>query len=244
MNNLFFDMDFDKYLKKIRNGEHFKYSRYNDGELIAVIGQSPTQANCDGHQYFPEMSAELRNALLNYKYSEDYVLESFKFWYDLLPHVKMILDELKVQNPELTYMSDDFIRISHEQTPEKYIELLEVLKAKKITIVGPTYLGELDRFFKFTHIKIPEKNCYLVKDKIIECVREIINKSNNNYILFSASMATNVIIDVFKNDLNNTYLDWGSVWDTFFVSPKYEFIRKRSTSNNDKIRQNYKNYLV
>lgn len=244
MSELFFEMNFEKYLEKIKNGEHFKYSRYNDGELIAIIGETPNNANCDGHQYLPEMSKELKKALLEYKFSEDYVLESFKFWYDLLPHVKKILDDLKALNPELTFMSDDFIRIPHEQTPDKFIQLMDVLKTKKITIIGPKYLEELKRFFNFTLIEVPLINCYTKKDRIIDIINVLNSKSNDNYYLFSASMATNVIIDVFKNDNENTYLDWGSVWDTFFISPEYNFIRKRSTSNNDIIRNYYKNYLI
>jgi hypothetical protein len=244
MNELFYSKDFEYYLNKIENSEHFKYSRYNDGELIAIIGKSPNSTNCDGHQYFPEMSIELRKSLVNYKYNENYILESFDYWYTVLPHVKNILDELKAENPELTFLHTDFIRIAHEQTPEKYFQLLEILKTKKLVIIGPDYLIGLRRFFDFTHIVIPTKNCYLVKNEIIKIIYELNKTTDNNYYLFSASMPTKIIIDEFKDDNKNTYIDWGSVWDTFFVSPEYGFIRKRSTSNHDTYREIYKNYLI
>jgi hypothetical protein len=244
MSELFYNRSFEHYFDKIKNNEHFKYSRYNDGELIAIIGKTPNKANCDGHQYFPQMSIELRQALLNYKFSEDYVLESFDYWYNLLPHIKSILDELKTINSELTFLYTDFIRISHEQNPNDFFRLLNELKTKNLVIVGPEYLGELKRFFSFIHIEIPLKNCYLAKDDVINSIQNINASGDNNYYLFSASMPTKIIIEAFKDDNKNTYLDWGSAWDTFFVSPKYDFIRKRSTSSDNKYKEIYKNYLI
>ena len=60
MSELFYKKSFEYYFNKIKNTEHFKYSRYNDGELIAIIGKTPNDVNCDGHQYFPQMSIELK----------------------------------------------------------------------------------------------------------------------------------------------------------------------------------------
>jgi hypothetical protein len=244
MSNLFYEMNFEKYFEKIKNNEHFKYSRYNDGELIAVIGNSPNQGNCDGHQYFPQMGIELKSALLNYKENDNYPLESFKYWYDTLPHIKKIIDELKILNPELTFMDNDFIRIPHERNPEQFLRLFEELKSKDIVIIGPKYLGKLKKFFDFDHIEIPLKNCYLQKNEIIWAIDDLNKERKNKVFLFSTSMAANIIIDEFRFDMNNTYLDWGSVWDTFFVSAEYNFIRKRSTSNLEKYKTIYKDYLI
>jgi len=244
MSEIFYNNDFSYFHNRIINNEHFKYSRYNDGELIAIIGNTPNGANCDGHQYFPEMGVELKQVLLDYKYNENYILESFDYWYNVLPHIRQIINTLKSTNPELTFLHTDFIRIAHEQNPEDFIQLMETLKTKNLVIIGPKYLGELKRFFVFEHIKIPIKNCYLVKNKIIADIKNINSISDNNFYLFSASMPTKIIIDIFKDDNKNTYLDWGSVWDTFFVSPEYNFIRKRSTSNHEKYKEIYKNYLI
>ena len=244
MTELFYKRDFDYYFNRIKNNEHFKYSRYNDGELIAIIGETPNRANCDGHQYFPEMGNELKDVLLNYRFNENYVLESFDHWYNVLPYIRKVLQHLKTSNPELTFLHTDFIRILHEEESEKYLQLLEELKKKNLVIVGPEYLSKLDKFFNFIHITIPVKNCYLDKNRIIKEIQEINDGCDDNYYLFSASMPTKIIIDKFKDDNKNTYLDWGSVWDTFFVSPEYNFIRKRSTSNLEKYKEIYKDYLI
>lgn len=242
MGELFFNKSFDYFIDRIKNNEHFRYSRFNDGELIAIIGKSPQGANCDGHKYFPEMGVELKNVLLNYKYSDNYVLESFDYWYKTLPHIKKILQELKMLNSNLKFLHTDFIRIMHEQNPELFLDFLEILKTKKIVIVGPEYLKKLNSFFDFRYISVPHKNCFLQKDRIISEMKKISEKERDVFFLLSASMPANIIIDQFK-DNKNTYLDWGSVWDTFFVSEEYSFIKKRSTSNKKEIIEKYNNFL-
>jgi hypothetical protein len=243
MNKLFYEKPFEYYINKIRNNEHFRYSRFNDGELIAIIGQSPQGANCDGHQYFPEMGKELKDVLLNYRFSENYILESFDHWYNVLPYIKSVLHQLKSLNPELSFLYTDFIRIAHEQEPQKFINLLEILKEKKLVIVGPSYLRKLEKHFDFEFIEVPLKNCYREKDRIIGEMKEICASGDNNFFLLSASMPANIIIDRFNNN-KNTYLDWGSVWDTFFVDNEFSYIKKRSSSNKNEIVEKYRDFWI
>lgn len=241
---MFYKEEFDKYINKLKNSEHFKYSRFNDGEIIAASGVDPNGANCDNHKYFPSMGQELDSILSNYTYSDDYILEHYRHWYDNNFLVNKYLNHKYQQNPNLKFVDDDFIRKTHENEPEKYVDLIESFRDKKVIIVGSEYLTELNKYFNFKYIQIPQRNCYLQKDYIINQI-EILNKTYTNIIyLFSASMATNIIIDHFKEDKNNTYIDWGSVWDTFFVGDKYKFLRKRSSSNKDKYLNIYKDYLI
>ena len=50
-------------------------------------------------------------------------------------------------NNNLCFVNDDFIRYTHEQIPEKYIELLNVIFKNKVCIVGPKYLLQLNHTF-------------------------------------------------------------------------------------------------
>lgn len=242
-NKIFYSKPFEYFLQKMENNEHFRYSRFNDGELTAIIGQSPNRANCDGHRYFPQMGQELKDVLLNYKADENYILEAFDHWYYKLPHIKQVLHDLVEANPELKFLNTDFIRIAHEQYPERFIQVLDVLREKNVVVVGPAYLTNLNKHFSFRYIDVPLKNCYMAMDRITENVERIACVEDDVFFLFSASMPANIIIDGF-DDNRNTYLDWGSVWDTFFVSPEFSFIRQRSDA--DKLAANnlYKNYLL
>lgn len=240
---MFYDLNIEYFLNRIRSNNHFKYSRYNDGEIISLINKSSNKANCDGHKYFPEMGKELERILLKYKGEDNYILESFDHWYKTLPYVKKKLDEIAKTNPLLKFVRKDFIRHLHEEDPKKFIGLINLLKTKKIVIVGPSYLKRLGKFLEFQYIEIPQKDCYLDIDRIIKKTLGAALKLKNAYFLISGSMPSKIIID--KMPLNgNSYLDWGSVWDTFFVSSRYSFIKKRSTSNKEYYRKVYKEYLL
>lgn len=240
---MFYEKPFDFFFERIKNNKHFRYSRFNDGELNAMENSNPNAANCDGHQYFPQMGRELSDILLKYAYSDDYIIESFDYWYGVLPNVKRILNALKNVNPFLQLLNKDFIRISHEQEPENFMALLKLLNEKNVVVVGPYYLKNLNKYFNFRYINVPLRNCYLEKERIVSEMKSISDNENDVFFLLSASMGANVIIDQF-NDGRNTYLNWGSTWDTFFVSPEFSFIRKRSSSMHEKYKSIYKNYLI
>lgn len=218
MNNdeLFYKKEPDFFIEKIKNKQHFRYSRFNDGEIIAASGISPNGHNCDKHQYFPEMGVELEKILLKYEYDENYIIESFDYWYNTSPFVFNSLNNYKLMNNNLCFVNDDFIRYTHEQIPEKYIELLNVIFKNKVCIVGPKYLLQLNKYFNFDFIEVPIQNCYLNKDLIIKEINDYKIKNESDVIyLFSASMLANIIIDKY-GDLDNTYIDWGSVLGYIF----------------------------
>jgi len=242
--NIFYSQKNEYFLNKIKNNEHFKYSRFNDGELIAIAHPTEHRANCDNHIYYPEMGEKLKNILLNYNMSETYILESYEYWYNTNKLISQTINNLCTKNENLKFLNADFIRITHENNYLYFLELLKVLKTKQLIVVGPLYLQDLKAFFDFKFIEIPLKNCYLKIDNIINELQSVIRDSTNNYVLISASMPTSIIIDYFKNDKNNTYIAWGSVWDTFFVSKKYNFLKKRSTSNKKHIIEQYKQYWI
>lgn len=246
-NNIFYNKNFDFFYDKIKSGHPFKYSRFNDGEFIAISNKYINRWNCDGHLYFESMGKELKNVLLNYQYSDNYVIESFYYWYKTIPVVRDQINFITGINKNLGFLNEDFIRMSHEKDSEKFLDLLNLLKTKNVYIIGPSYLEKLNKFFNFKYINVPLNNSYLKMNEIKTKINKIDKEyKENNYpvvFLFSMGMASSIIIDYFKNS-NNIFIDWGSVWDTFFVSPEYSFIKKRSTSNKKRVIENYKKYLI
>lgn len=51
------ELDHDEFLRDIRHGKNFSFSRWNDGEWSSVFGGEGF--NCDGHKYFPDMRESL-----------------------------------------------------------------------------------------------------------------------------------------------------------------------------------------
>lgn len=243
VSKIFYNKPFEYFLNRIKTNDHFRYSRFNDGELTAIINKTPNRRNCDGHSYFPQMGEELKDVLLRYRFNDNYFLESLDRWYCTLPHIKQVLHDLIEENPELKFLNTDFIRTPQEQGPEKFIGLLKVLGEKSVVVVGPSYLTNLNKHFSFRYIDVPLKNCYMSKDRITESVERIACVEDDVFFLFSASMPANIIIDGF-DDNRNTYLDWGSAWDTLFVSSEFGFIKKRSSSNKTGVIEQYKQYWL
>lgn len=243
---LFYKKPFDFFMNKIKNGEHFKHVRFNDGELYAIQGKLLLKPTIDGHLYYLDMGVELKDILLNYSKSDHYFLASAINWYSTNKELKAVIDEHKNLNPNISFVDADFIRDSHLYYSDKYIMLLDELKGKNVTIIGANRFTKLRKFLDFDLIEIPSNNCYSAKDDVIEQIRNVNETTDNNYYLFSASMPTNIIIDAFKDDTKNTYLSWGSTWDTFFVSPEYNKINKRSDvrKNYDQYKKIYKDYLI
>jgi hypothetical protein len=242
MKNIFKQHNFDYFYNRIKNDNHFKHSRINDGEMIAIEGNSTNMPTCDGHLLFKDIGLDLEKILLNYKASDHYFLISAKMWYTQQRY-KKILHKYNDQNPELIFVDNDFIRVSHRDNPPDFFKLLELLKTKKLYIIGAERFGKLSKFLNFVHIKIPSNNCYLVKDQVIQTIKDINTTSSDNYYLFSASLSSSVIIDAFKDDIHNTYLDWGSVWDTFFVNVNI-YRRSDVARKYNKYKDIYKDYLI
>lgn len=247
MSDIFYKKDYIFFKNLLINNIHFKYSRFNDGELIASSCLTPNGCNCDNHQYFYDMGVELQNILLNYKNQDNYYLQTYDYWYNELPLIKELINKYNDINNNLVLIDTDFIRYIHENEPDNYIELLNILFKKKVCVVGPYYLSRLKCFFNFDFIEVPTNNCYLSKDIIINNINNYKNDNPEDVIyLFCASMLSNILIDYFKD--NNTYIDWGSTFDTFFNSFSNYNIYKRQMvflkNNNINLTEKYKNYIL
>lgn len=242
-----FSYNTDFFINKLENKEYFSYSRFNDGELICAINSlsknSPSGRNCDNHQYFPEMGKELI-ASLNRSDCKSYFIQYLAGWIADPNFAKHSLDLLNGNMLNGKYQFSDFLQIALRTDPINFRKFINILNSNKVIIVGPEYLSSIS-FVKYQHfIEVPRLNCYTEKKSIINQLKKIL--TTDYIVLFSASMATNVIIDHLHEKYGNSnfMIDAGSIWDIFYIDSN-SGIRQRTPNLQrlDRLREYYPNYF-
>jgi hypothetical protein len=202
--------DLDYYVGMLRKGSPFSFVRFGDGEWSAILGVRG--ANCDGHEYFPRLGADLRAAIIdNYNYFYSIQGRAIKY---LGKGIRRFLSDNNVKI--LWHDSDIFHRCDNAGI---LFPLIEQLRTMKTVVVGPSHLRALDkRVFKYAHfIEVPSKNCYLNKNAIHCAIKDWYKKEGPAVFCFSASMTANVLIhELFPLMGRASWLiDFGSLWDCY-----------------------------
>jgi len=192
-------MDFDLMIHKIKNDIPFKYARYGDGEWNCILGKPG--ANCDGHQYFPDLGQRLKSILES---RPDYFLG-----------LQTIAIEQNKNDPEFKRLVDmnDWVdnEILHRASINDYISLFfEAIEMEDVIIIGPQHMSKLDKSI----IEIPSKNCWLEYEYVKDSLTTALLWRPHTIVLLSASMMSEVLIDDFK-DTDHTFIDCGSVFDPY-----------------------------
>lgn len=222
---------FDRFLKKIADKEPFSFSRFGDGEWASLLQmEDERRTNTDGHTYFKDMGEALVNVL---KSKPNYYLGMQRFARDerYPEEIDSFLDKHSLK--ELNWVNADvFHHASIKGYFEQFFDVIEKLDCPVI-LVGPKYLEDLIWRFGFaTHIQIPEKNCWLKRDDIMNEVNyHLANCSEeleSAIVLFVASMPANYMIDELykKYGADHTFIDCGSVFDPYCGQVKRGYHKK------------------
>lgn len=263
---------FKTFIKNIENDFFFSYSRFQDGELIAVIQydwwhhidlkKDKISKNCDNHIYFTPLSNDLYQILTNniyISYTKDkYIFRVAHKWFintlSNNPKNKIAIDRLKQLDTNMSINiteTFDWFNIIY-QNSNLFINFIDILNKKNIILVGPAYLKSFHSLNVQKFVEIPFNNCYLKKNKIILQLNNILNEYDQNnqnaIILFCASMLTNCIIDsLFERTIDkHTMLDIGSSFDVFFINNK-DIIKRsvfREAYKPELIQNLYPQYIV
>lgn len=198
---------FDTICHKLRNGERFSFARFGDGEFNAIYGKKG--ANCDGHEYFPDMGKRLRE-----------ILESH-------PNYMMGLQPLTVTSDRMKQIAKDFPGIEwvdadsiHNASIDgKMDEFFDAVYDRRCVIVGPQHLMKLNihvleraGWLGVNHFPIHDFNCWSYDYELCKNYLKSLN-TKDIVILFCASMMSEVLIDEFHQDA--TCIDLGSVLDPY-----------------------------
>ena len=202
---------FDTLCKRLSQGEHFRFARYGDGEFNCIYGKPG--ANCDGHQYFPDLGNRLREALLR---TNGYCvgLQPLTLASDLWPRIQKDF-------PDVNWVDADCIHnASIDGRLHKLFKSLRAVRKfgtgthRQVMIVGPPYIATAANVLSIENYQLPTKNCWLEFDKVVAWINKTANRNAYPVVLLCASMMSEVIIDEFRYS-EITFIDMGSVLDPY-----------------------------
>lgn len=200
--------DLSYFVNLLNKKEHFSFSRYGDGEWSAAIG-TPGE-NCDGHAYTKGLQEGLQKALQS---NHDYFYGVQPFALKSMGH--KIKKYIKKNNISIKWYDAG---IFHDANiTAKLNPFIQVLRKNKVVMIGPSHLRQLELFPIYEFIEVPSKNCFDDYDRIYDDILNWGKGQSDVIYLFSASMASNVLIDNLYPYLGaeNWLLDIGALWDVY-----------------------------
>lgn len=185
-------MTYPELVDSVKNGVNFSWSRFGDGELNCMYGKSG--ANCDGHEYYPDLSKQLIKAFVNPKG----IVGMQRYGYE------MYKSEL---GPNVWADAD----ILHKASINGELNLfMDALKHKQVILVGPERLGALP--FLSQIIPVPLKNAWNDYKRVSSLLKEFM--CSDAIVLLCCGMMAEVLIwDLCREDV--TMIDAGSVFDPY-----------------------------
>lgn len=192
---------FDDICRSLTDRTAFAFSRFGDGEFNAILGAEG--ANCDGHEYFPDLGQSLRRIL-----SQDPT-----YLMGLQPLAVMIHGAKQILpfSAGIRWVLADCLQWALVEG--RLGKLFDALAEREILLVGPDHLQELARSQGWDHVLVPTRNCWLAYDDTVRSLKGAL-PGDDRVVLFCASMMSNVLIDdLYSWNPANTYLDLGSILD-------------------------------
>ena len=184
--------------EKLRDQVPFTFSRFGDGEWLAISQAQPDGTNCDGNKYYKDLGKRLEEIISK---KQDYYIG----------HQNVDAYTLKKDYPQDWVNSDIFHELSEMQGLDYLFDLLNDIH---VVYIGNKSLSSLPFVDEF--IEIPYNNVW---DNYNDVLNEIKNKMNDGIhktFLLSTGMACEVFVhDLWNFNKDNTYMDVGSVFDPY-----------------------------
>lgn len=194
------------YMDKIKNNEHFKFSRYGDAEWMFYFKKGHANSDAiDGCKivrnetdYNESISSLLAETIDNPK-------ESNSYFYALQ---NMSLRVFGNRIPKLNWHNADVFH--YASIRNELLPFLQLLREKNLVFIGGQYLRNIETLLPYNHfIEVPEKNCYVEKDRILRDIRDY---GKPAIYIFQCSVLSSILI--YELDIpESTLLDLGSLLD-------------------------------
>lgn len=215
-----FKGDFDMFVNKIKNNEHFALSRWGDGELMILENKAiDLRHKGDGefrHDPTNDISLKMRDILMeSYTYQDkDYYVgvacqccvgkDKFDYMRKLSGQLESNLTWANIfVNSNYKYFLNDFIN---------------VLQNKKIILVSHVN-SKLDNLpFKIENHFSVGTDAWISDystSKLIQMEMDALNRTNYIYLFAAGPFANILTYELWKHNRNNTYIDIGSTLDKF-----------------------------
>lgn len=216
-----FDGDFDKFLNKIKSGEHFSLSRWGDGELMILEGKHidiRTKGNGE-FRYDPNIDSYtgVRNKLIN-----SYVNKDNEYYIGIAcpccvgEEKYLYMKSKSGQDEEHLTWANIFVNANYQRTINELVP--ELINHSVFLVVNKN--SRLDNLpFK------PANTWYIGTDAwysdywIVERLKNhIVEKDiKNSIFLFAAGPLANILTyELWEyGSKNNTYIDIGSILDPY-----------------------------
>lgn len=216
-----FSGDFDKFLNKIKSGEHFSLSRWGDGELM-ILEKTAIDIRSKGNGEFrydpnlPQYKGMRTKLLESYTYQDDNYYIGIACPCCVGQEKYQYMKDKSGQDEEHLTWANIFVNSNYEKSIN---ELIPELKNHSVTIV----VNENSKFNKlpFTPNQILTVgtdawyNNFDLGHDILENI--IMRGIKNEIFLFAAGPLANILTYSLWDlgSKNNTYIDIGSILDPY-----------------------------
>lgn len=219
MSEKYFD-DFDFFWNKINNHENFTFSRFADGEVLLMKGESvgnSTQAfKIDNWMSDGGMKKISNDLLESLSYSDD------NYYYAISSNTDSTHDfnflNSKIPNKKNITFANLWVNANYK----KHINNVSNLKRNVVLICNESGMS---KEFPFTCLEIvPFPNDCVTfwesnKSEFIKKIKDLSLKYNNTLFLICCGPASACINNILHiTNKNNTYIDFGSSLDIFIHS--------------------------
>jgi hypothetical protein len=211
-----FNTDIKFLYNKLKNKEHFTFSKYADGEYKVLRNEYIT--NCDNWTFDPKIHQ------LEYKYLLDSYHYNHPNYYVGIscpccqppPHIEWMRNNVGSQN--ITW-ANLFVNGNYDYFINHFIPEFNKWEGEVILIANEQGLDKNLPFKVDNYLPIQIGSWFNpVLEHIIELLKDKAQKQDNQLFLFSAGPLGNILAhQLHKVNKNNTYLDIGSTINPWIV---------------------------